>query len=217
MPIIAVILILLGPRAGATSIGFAVGWVVGIVAVTGITVLVATSADLGSDDDDPSTGASWAKLVLGLLLLAVGVRQWRARPRPGDDAPLPKWMAGIDRLTPVKTVGLGFLLSAVNPKNLLMCVTAGVTVAEGALDDGQQIVAVAVFTVLAASTVLVPALAYLLASARMRRPLDELKVWLQTNNATLMAVLIVVLGRRDHRQGSRRAPVSGRSGRRHPL
>ena len=81
IPIIAVILVLLAPRAGAASAGFAVGWVLGIVVVTSVSVLIAGGADL-SEGDDPSAGASWTKLVLGLLLLAVGVRQWRGGPGP---------------------------------------------------------------------------------------------------------------------------------------
>ena len=47
---------------------------------------------------------------------------------------------------------------------------------------------------LAASTVLVLVVAYLVARERMRHPLDELKVWLQANNATVMSVLLLVIG-----------------------
>jgi len=103
-------------------------------------------------------------------------------------------MAAIDDVTPVKAVGLGFLLSAVNPKNLLLCVAAGVTIAGGGLDTGQEVIATAVFVVIAVSTVVVPVLGYALAKERMAHPLDELKVWLQQNNATVMAVLVLVIG-----------------------
>ena len=194
VPIIAVILMLLAPRASAASVGFAVGWVLGIVAITAITLLVAGGAGVEGDDAGPSTGASWLKLILGVALLAVGVRQWRGRPKPGQDVALPTWMTAMDNVNLVKALGLGFALSAVNPKNLLMNVSAGVTIADGALDTGQQVVAVAVFTALAASTVVLPVLAYLVAKDRMRRPLEDLRAWLQANNATMMAVLILVIG-----------------------
>jgi threonine/homoserine/homoserine lactone efflux protein len=194
VPIIAVILMLLAPRASAASVGFATGWVLGIVAVTAVTLLLTDGADVGEDDAGPSTAASWVKLLLGLALLAVGVKQWRGRPKPGQDVALPTWMAAIGRVTPVRALGLGVALAAVNPKNLLMNVSAGVTIADGALDNGQQVVAVAVFTALAASTVLLPVLAYMAAKDRMRRPLEDLRGWLQANNATVMAVLILVIG-----------------------
>jgi threonine/homoserine/homoserine lactone efflux protein len=147
-----------------------------------------------NDDAGPSTGSSWVKLLLGLALLAVGVKEWRGRPKPGQDVALPTWMAAIDHVTPVKALGLGIALSAVNPKNLLLNVSAGVTIADGALETDQQVVAVAVFTALAASTVLLPVIAYLAAKDRMRGPLADLRSWLQANNATVMAVLILVIG-----------------------
>lgn len=194
IPIIAVILMLLAPRAGGTSAGFGLGWLAGIVVVTTVVVLVAGGAGAGTDEGGPSTASSWIKLLLGVLLLALAVREWRQRPRPGEDAVLPKWMAAIDGFTPVKATGLGFLLSALNPKNLLMCIAAGLTIGAASLGAGQSVAAVAVFTVIAASTVLVPVVAYAVAKDRMRGPLDELKVWLQANNAAVMSVLILVIG-----------------------
>jgi threonine/homoserine/homoserine lactone efflux protein len=194
VPVIAVILMLLAPRAGAASVGFAIGWVLGIIAVSVVTLLLSGGTDVGGEDAGPSTGASWVKLLLGLALLAVGVKQWRGRPEAGAEVTLPTWMSAIDHVTPAKALGLGIALSAVNPKNLLMNVAAGVTIADGALDIGQQVVAIAVFTTLAASTVWLPVVTYLVAKDRMREPLQELRAWLQANNATVMAVLILVVG-----------------------
>ena len=52
----------------------------------------------------------------------------------------------------------------------------------------------AVFTVLASSTVVVPVVGYLSARDRMAAPLERLRAWLTQNNAAVMAVLLVVLG-----------------------
>lgn len=189
IPIIAAILMLLSKRAGSTSVGFALGWLAGIVVATTIFVLLAGA--ISTSDDGPSTSSSVIKLVLGVLLLAVGVRQWRGRT--GEHA-TPKWMAAIDDLTAVKSLGLAFALAAINPKNLLMCAAAGVTIGGASLSAEQQIGSIAVFTVIAASTVAIPVIGYLVAAQRLRAPLDALKQWLQTNNATVMAVLILVIG-----------------------
>ena len=89
--------------------------------------------------------------------------------------------------------GLGFALAAINPKNLLMCAAAGVTIGAGALSVGSTVVAVAVFSVLAAMTVVIPVLAYHLAADRLREPIAHLKEWLQANNTTVMSVLILVI------------------------
>jgi hypothetical protein len=193
IPIIAVILMLLAPKAGGTSTGFLVGWLVGIAGATTVFLLLAGVSDLGSSTE-PSAAASWVKLGLGVLLLLVAARQWQGRPEPGAEPALPKWMTAIDQFTAVKAAGLGLLLSAVNPKNLLMCVAAGVTVAGGGLDTGAAVVAVAVFVAIAASTVLVPVVGYAVASDRMRHPLDELKAWLQQHNVALLAVILLVIG-----------------------
>jgi threonine/homoserine/homoserine lactone efflux protein len=194
IPIIAVILMLLAPRAGGASAGFGLGWLLGIVVVTTVVLLVTGGAGGDTSTGEPSAVVSWIKLLLGVLLLGVGVKQWRERPKPGDEAPLPKWMAAIDKVTPVRATGLGFALSAVNPKNLLLCIAAGVTVGGASLAAGETVAAVALFTVIAASTVLGPVLGYALARGRMQHPLDELKTWLQANNAAVMSVLLLVIG-----------------------
>ena len=124
IPVIAAILMLLSPRAGSTSIGFLAGWVAGIVvAATAFTLLSALLPETDSDASKPVLGT--IKLVLGALLILLAVREWRGRPRTDAEPALPKWMSAIDTLTPVKGLGLGFLLSALNPKNLIMAAGAG--------------------------------------------------------------------------------------------
>lgn len=190
IPVIAVILMLLAPRAGSASAGFLAGWVAGILAASGLFVLLAGIAGFDSAGAGPSAPVSWVKLLLGLLLLALAVRQWRAPAR----AELPGWMRAIDQVTPGKAMGLGFLLSAVNPKNLMMCVAAGVAIGTGHLPGAQQVVLWLVFTVVAALSVAVPVLAYAVAADRVRGPLDLLKGWLQQHNAAVMTVLLLVIG-----------------------
>ncbi|KAA9162587.1 GAP family protein [Amycolatopsis acidicola] len=191
VPVIAVILMLLAPKAGATSAGFLGGWVAGIVVATVVFLVLAEVAGLG-DGGGPSTAASWIKLVLGLVIVLLGAKQWRGRPREGEEATLPKWMAAIDTFTAMKATGLGFLLSAVNPKNLAMTVAAGVTL--GALPAGQAAIGTAVFTVLAASTVAAPVVAYALAAESMAKVLDRLRTRLVQDNAVITAVLLVTIG-----------------------
>ncbi|MEE3851484.1 GAP family protein [Gordonia sp. LSe1-13] len=186
IPIIGAILMLLGRHARTTSIGFMIGWIAGIAVATTVFVLVG-----GAFGDSTSTAGGWIKVVLGVVLLSVGLRQWRSRT--GDHA-TPKWIAAIDDMKVPAALGLGFVLSAINPKNLMMCIAAGVTIASAGLSASSDTVAVIVFTVLAATTVAVPVIAYQVAAQRLRDPLDRLKVWLEANNSTVMAVLILVIG-----------------------
>jgi threonine/homoserine/homoserine lactone efflux protein len=193
IPIIAAILMLLSPKAKGTSVGFLVGWILGIVvAVVVFTLLASIIPEQDPDASKPVSGT--IKLVLGVLLLFLAARQWRSRPKAGEEPPLPKWMAAIDDMTAGRGFGLGFILSAVNPKNLIMAVGAGVIIGTGGLTVGEDALVILLFTVIAASTVAVPVIAYLVASARMAAPLESLRAWLVHNNATVMAVLLLVIG-----------------------
>src|SRR5262245_34181420 len=121
MPIIAMVLMLITPRARVNGTMFLLGWIVG-VAVTGAIVLAIAGPADATDQGAPADWVNVLKLVLGILLLRVAMREWRARPEPGTDTPMPKWMGMLDGITPAKAAGLAIVLSAVNPKNLLLIV-----------------------------------------------------------------------------------------------
>jgi len=191
IPIAAVILMLFSDRARSNSLAFLTAWIVGIAAVTAVVV---TLPGLETDDAAPSATTGWVKLTLGVLLVALAVRQWGQRPGPGDEPAVPGWMARVDQLRPGAAFGLGFLLSALNPKNLLLAVAAGASLNALPLSTGQTVAAVAVFTGLAALTVAVPVVAYLIAGPRMDPTLDRTKAWLIENNSAVMAVLLLVFG-----------------------
>ena len=193
IPIIAAILMLLSPKAKATSVGFLVGWLAGIlVAVVLFTLLSSVLPRQDSSGSSPVSGV--IKIILGALLLFLAAKQWRARPAEGEQAAMPKWMSAIDSMTAIKGLGLGFLLSAVNPKNLLLGISAGVIIGDGNLSLGDAVLVIVVFVLIAGCTVLIPVVGYLIASTRMAGPLDRLREWLVDNNATIMAVLLLVIG-----------------------
>ncbi|MFB8230275.1 GAP family protein [Cellulosimicrobium sp. NPDC055967] len=193
LPIVAVALMLVSGRAKANAFSFLVGW---FVAVGAVTLLVATLAGAATPDDDgPPLWAAILKIVLGVLLLLLAVKQWRGRPRAGVEPPAPTWMAAIDAFTPVKAAGLAVLLGAVNPKNLLLVVSGGAAIASAApADTNAQVVASVVFALVASLGVATPVFIYLFMGSRAATMLDELKAWMIHNNAVIMAVLLLVLG-----------------------
>lgn len=188
IPIIAAILMILSKNAGGAAKGFAVGWVAGILVVTGVMTLLAGT--LGGSDSEPSTGASIVKIILGVALVVLAVIQWQER----SQTEVPGWMKAIDTLTPVKALGLGALLSGVNPKNLLLCVSAGVAIGAGGLSAGGDLVAIVVFTLLASATVLAVVIGYMLAADKLGPMLDSLREWLQLNNHAVMAIVLLIMG-----------------------
>ena len=199
LPIVAVILMLGTPRARSNGPAFALGWVLGLVIVSVVVVLVTSGAD--DPDSGASTGVNWAQVGIGILFLAMALRQWRKRPKPGEAAQLPAWMRSLDRFTAGKSLGLGGLLSGVNPKNLALTAAAAATIAQAGLSGGGTTVSIAVFVIIGSLTVAGPVLFYLVAPKKAAGPLESIKQFMAEHNAVIMMVLLLVLGAKVLGQG----------------
>lgn len=186
--IIPAILLLLTPRAAANGGAFLVGWVLGLV--TAATAFVLLAGVVERVDNSP-VWLSWTRMLLGALLVGWGARLWFTRTKP---KPTPAWMARISDATPRRAFRLAVILALANPKVLLLTVAAGLAIGSAELTGAETIVAIAVFTVVASLTVLVPLGLYLVLGERMLRPLSAARDWLERNNAAVMAVVLVVIG-----------------------
>ena len=171
IPIIAVILMLDTPKARSNGPAFVLGWVVGLTAVSVIVLLVAHGAS--DPDSASSTSVNWVTLGLGVFFLSLAAKQWRKRPKKGEEPVMPKWMSSIDGFTAPKSLVLGLALSAANPKNLALTLAAAGSIAQAGLSAEQDAIAVAVFVVLASITVVGSVLFYLFASKTAAKPLDD--------------------------------------------
>lgn len=187
-PIIPAILLLFTGRARANGLGFLAGWVLGIAAATGL--FIALAAVIESRDEPPGW-LSWVKIVLGAALLVVGLLRLRDRSAQQQ---VPGWMQSIDESTPGTALRLGVVLSAANPKILLLTAAAGLTIGAAELAAGAIAASAVVFIVLASSTVALPVLSYVILGERMLGPLGRARSWLQRNNALVMALVFIVIG-----------------------
>ena len=193
VPIVSVVLMLGTPRARSNGPAFVIGWIVGLAAVGSIVLLVSSGAN-ASENGEPANWVNWLKLALGLVLLLIAVKQWRGRPAGGDQAQLPKWMQAIETFTPLKAAGLGVLLSAVNPKNLLLVVSAAAAIAQTGASAGDQAVALAIFVLIGTLGPGAPVVLYFALGQRSKQLLDRLKSWMSAHNAAIVAVLCLVIG-----------------------
>ena len=194
LAIVAVILILTTPRARTNGPAFLCGWLLALAVVGGV-ALVVTDAAESADTSGPRTIVSVVKLVLGVALLVLAWRGFRSRPKPGEEAPLPKWMAALDHFTPSRSIAVAALFGGIKPKNLILAATAAAGIAESGLGTAQQVVVLLLLILVASVGIIAPVAVYLLmGDEKAARVLDGWKTWLQANNSTVMIVLFVVFG-----------------------
>jgi threonine/homoserine/homoserine lactone efflux protein len=193
IPIIGVVLMLGTPRARSNGPAFILGWLIGLSLAGTIVLLVASGAN-ASESGEPATWVGVLKLVLGALLLLLGVKQWRNRPRGDADAALPGWMRTVDQFTPGRAVAMGVALSAINPKNLVLTIGAAAAIAESGIGAGDQAIALAVFVLVGTLGPGLPVAIYFLMGERAARMLDDLKEWMGHHNTAIMAVICLVIG-----------------------
>ena len=189
LSIIPAVLVLHTPRPRPTGLGFLVGWLFGLAALTAIFVEV--SGLLGGLRDKPPSWASWVRIVIGAALIVLGLYRWFTRKR---SAHTPGWMSSMSKMTPVRAVLTAAVLTVANPKVLFICAAAGLAIGTAGLRAPAAWGAVAWYVLVAGSTVAIPILAYAVAGDRLDEPLARLKDWMERQHATLVAVILVVIG-----------------------
>ncbi|MFJ7628487.1 GAP family protein [Streptomyces sp. NPDC097595] len=193
LPLIAVILMLATPKGRANGSAFTGGWVVALGLVVTVVILAGSGAD-ASGDDGPATWTLWLKLVLGLLFLLLGAKQWKDRPREGQEAPAPGWMKAIDTFGPSKAAGLAAALVVANPKNLVLAVGGAVSIAGSTAAAGGKAVAAVLMVLIASLCALLPLGVYLTGGDKAAQTLGGWKAWMARHNPAIMTVLFLVLG-----------------------
>lgn len=192
IPIVAVVLMLGTARGRANGPAFVLGWIGGLAAVGAIVLFVFGGAD-ASEQGQPADWVDVVRIVAGVLLLRIAFREWRKRPHGDEQPELPSWMRTLDRFTAIRSATIGAVLSGVNPKNLLLTIGAASAIAQTGISAGRQAVALAVYIAVATLGVGLPVLAYFALGERSRHALEELKGWMAGNNATIVAVICVVI------------------------
>ena len=193
MSIIAVILMLFSKRARVNGPVFLLGWLLALAVVSGLAYVLADQGN-ASTSTSVSDSIAWGKIVFGVLFLLLAVRNWRNRPAPGAQSEMPKWMGGIDALTPGKALGLALLLAGVNPKNLMLSVAAGAGLAQLGLSTSDALVSLLVFVIIGSLTIAAPVVYYLVGGDDAEARLNEMKDWLAVHNGAVTAAVFLIFG-----------------------
>jgi hypothetical protein len=193
IPIAGVLLMLISPGGLRPGLGFALGWTAGVLFALSLVSVIASllpPAEPGTEDPISRT----VPLVLGIGLVLLGIRQLSTRPRRGAEVPLPRWMAAIDTLTPLRAALLGFAYAAFRPKNLIVTIAAGVIILRSSRDLGAIAVSIALFTAIAAVPLLAPVVVYALGTAGLRERIARLRGWIVASLPTITGTTFVLIG-----------------------
>jgi Sap, sulfolipid-1-addressing protein len=193
IPALAVILMLLSPRAKGNVPGFLLGWTAGL-AVTVTAAAVLTSAVEKLADDLATEDIGWIRIAIGAALLIFALKKWLRRPDASVESEMPRWMSAINDFSPVKALGVGLALTVLNPKNIALGVGAGTAVGGLGLNTVEAIVVGVLFIACASLGVAIPVLYSLVGGDRAKSNLDAARSSLVANNALVMAVLMIVIG-----------------------
>ena len=122
------------------------------------------------------------------------VRAWRQRPRDDAAVEVPTYLTHLDEFGSGRSFFSGFLLSAVNPKNLLLLLAGAAVVNEATESVSSQVTAWLVFTVIAGMSVAVPTTVYFLFGEQAESTLQGWKDWLIKNNVIVLIVILFIIG-----------------------
>ena len=101
--------------------------------------------------------------------------------------------ASVASVSWTRALVLGLALSAINPKNLALTLAASASIAQAGLDTTESVIADAVIVAIGSVTV-VGAVVFALAARAAARPLDSIRRFMADNNATIMMVVLLLLG-----------------------
>lgn len=187
--LLELILVLFSKRRTVNALVF----VTAVVTLTGVGIALGfagqQAAGGGDDGEATSTGMAIVLLLLGLVLVAAGVKNWRNRA----DRSEPAMLATIANMGPGAVAFLSLGATLLNPKNLVLLLAAGQAIAAG--NDGIEALLVSLLFVAVATLPYTGAVACaLLGGADAHRRLDQLRTWLIAHNRAIMGVVCGLLG-----------------------
>lgn len=198
MPVVGVTLMLVTGGDRRVAAAFLLGWCAGICTVAVITIVVVDVA-VPESETGPAPLASVLRIVLGVALVLLAVRNWRGRPRGGGAPTVPKWMTAFDAITPVKALGLAFFSAAFNPKNAVLIIAGASAIATATEVVVEQALALVVFVVVASLGVAGPIVLGVVLGDRATAVFESARNSMIRNNAVvtsalLLAFAVVLLG-----------------------
>lgn len=191
-PVLAVLILLMTPRAKTSAPSFLVGWLLGILGVgTFIILLPGVVASHGGLSDT----AGIVKIILGMALLILIVPIWKNRPKSGGLMKVPKVFQGIDNFGMTKSFIAGFLSTSLSIKNLALSASGAAHIdATDLIDYFETFIGLILFSILASFTLILPIIIYFLAPMKMERMGLNLKTWIIKHYTIIVVSMFLIFG-----------------------
>jgi hypothetical protein len=190
VPITATIFILLSERRSSIALPFLSGWVLGTAA--GLTLAVLAAQALPSRPRELSSLIGTLEVLVGSALVVLGLFTLLRHQRtvPGKR---PSWVEGIGGFGPLPALGIGLALN-LRPKALLLFAAASLAITGAKVNADDTLIAIAVYTAVATSTVVAPTLATVFFPDRMETRLVASRDWITAHGPAVTGVVMVLIG-----------------------
>ena len=191
MTILALMILLMTPRALPNAYSFLLGWFIGLFLVGG---LVLISPGLNEYTSGPTPVSGWIRIGLGSLFFLISLIISKNLPKRGQVTAPPRWMEKVDTYGPFQAMNVGLFLSILNLKNAAMVASGAVVIAAGGLSFLQEVVLLIIFCFIASLGVLFPVVVYLLFRSVVEAVFAKMKVWLQRYSTMILMLVLIVFG-----------------------
>ena len=188
LPLTAFLIVLPSKRGVRKGAAFVFGWLASLAIVVTVTV-VATGNNPPKPNTAPSLADLAVKIAIGVILVAIAVRQRRTMRRPKKPKKPPKWQAHVDNMSPWFAMGLA---PALQPWVLISAGAA--TVVEAKLSSTESYLALFLFCVLASASYLGMEIYAGLRPGQSQAFLTRLRTWIDTRTDQVIIWGSLILG-----------------------
>jgi len=189
--IIALMILLLTPRAVSNAYAFLMGWFIGLMLVG---IVVVSSPGLMDESGEPSRLMGWIRLGMGIVFLIFSLLLFRKIPKRKEQQTIPKWIKKVDTFGFFQASVIGFLLSTLNLKNSSMVVVGAASIARQGLNSSQEVFVLLLFCLIASIGVLIPHIIFLLFRKNAELIFGKIKVWILKNRVLVLLLILIIFG-----------------------
>lgn len=190
--IVAVVVVLGGPKGRAGGYAFLAGWLVALGALATVAILLVDK--LGESGRTPTPLLHWLQLTAGLLLLAMAVRMWRRRPKDSQEPATPKQLASLGEAGPVRAFVTGASTAAANPKIIALVLSSVTSIAYLVLSPWQLAAVAGLFVLLGSTPLIALVVAHATGGPATAACIHDLKGFMLRHNNVILTVVLAMIG-----------------------